>query len=127
MSFQSLAPLSASGPTPCVQCPRRAANGGRERSSGPLKHFYSSRFGPSSFGAAGTASPRIHHFRHFRAYGPPSKREHPAEGQAAPPFIAPIELRSASGKRFPEIAVYPLRFLPRAAAPSSATVRPVPS
>ncbi|KAJ1187043.1 hypothetical protein NDU88_003822 [Pleurodeles waltl] len=127
LSFQSLAPLSASGPTPCVHCPRRAANGSRERPSSPLKYFYSSRLGPSSFGAAGTASPRIRHFRHFRACGPPCKGEHPAGYQAAPPFIAPIEPRSACEKRFPGIAVCPLRFLPRAAAPSSATVQSSPS
>ncbi|KAJ1134767.1 hypothetical protein NDU88_001214 [Pleurodeles waltl] len=47
--------------------------------------------------------------------------------QAAPPFIAPTEPRSACGKRFPGIALYPLRFLPRATALSSATVRSGPS
>ncbi|KAJ1161503.1 hypothetical protein NDU88_001988 [Pleurodeles waltl] len=92
-------PTLGFGPTPCVYC-------------------------PSSLGAVNTASTRIRHRCHFRAYGLPSNGEHPAGGQTAPPFIAPIEPRSACGKRFPGIAVSPLRFSPRAAAPSSATVRP---
>ncbi|KAJ1141078.1 hypothetical protein NDU88_007414 [Pleurodeles waltl] len=127
LSFQSLATPPASGPTPCVHCPRRATSGSRDRPSCPLKYFYSSRLGPSSFRTASTAWPRIRHFCNFRAYGPPSKGDHPAGDQAAPPFIAPIKPQSACRKRFPGIAVHPLRFLPRAAAPGSATLRSGPS
>ncbi|KAJ1188025.1 hypothetical protein NDU88_004790 [Pleurodeles waltl] len=101
LSFQSLAPLSASGPTPCVPCPRQAANSSRECPSSPLKYFYSSCLGLSSFGAAGTALPQYRLFRHFRACGPPCKGERPSS-QRHPPVHSPVRAAISLWEALPQ-------------------------
>ncbi|KAJ1177292.1 hypothetical protein NDU88_002551 [Pleurodeles waltl] len=85
---------------------------------------------PSSSGAAVSASPCS---PHFRAYEPPSRGhgEHPARAQFR---LLPGSVRGGLGRFLvhspdraatePGFAVSPLHFLPRAAAPSSATFSP---